>query len=120
MVHGHLDDAYYHLVKDYGITVVFYKVGKNVIDDETGVRSTAEDKQYQIEAIFTPVDTYVEFLHSLLGRTEKSKTDFMVRISDLPEINPEQDYIKHGNLKYRNLTITKFGGEVGILTGEAV
>lgn len=112
-----LTDTYYFLVKDYGTTITVTKRVKSDVNPETGVR-TAADRDYTIDAIFTPVGIMSDFLANLLGKVEKYSTIFMVLTSNLPEGIETTDQITHANVKYRNLTFEDYD-TVLLISGEA-
>ena len=113
----HLTDTYYFLVKDYGTTITVTKRVKSDVDSETGVR-TAADRNYTIQAVFSPVGVFSEFLAKLLGKVEKYSVVFMILKSDLPEGIETTDQITHANLKYRNLALEDYE-TVMLISGEA-
>jgi hypothetical protein len=113
----HLTDTYYFLLKDYGTTITVTKRVKSDVDPETGVR-TAGDRSYTINAVFSPVGVFSEFLANLLGKVEKYSVAYMIQKSDLPEGIETTDQITHGNLKYRNLAYEDYD-TVLLVSGEA-
>lgn len=113
-------DTFYHLVKEYGTTIIFTKVGKGDIDPDTGRRDTSADRTFPLPAVLTPVGITTEFMLKLIGRVEKVESVFLIRLSDMPTgLTVESgDFFVHGNLKYRNLNYEDFDGTLIGLTGE--
>lgn len=114
-----IEKLFYFLSKKFGTSITYYQSEKAPIDFDTGMRSNT-DKPYTVKAVFAPVDNYVIFLHKLLGKTEMTKTQFLVLLSMMPVTpNLEYDYFKANNQTFRNLSLEKHG-TIGILCGEAV
>lgn len=112
-----LNDTYYFLHRDYGTVFIFVKRVKSDVNPDTGVR-TNRDREYPVDAVFTPVGIMSEFLVKLLGKVEKHATLFMTLKSNLPEPIDTTDEIRHANLKYRNLEFEDYG-EIILISGEA-
>lgn len=112
--------TFYSLVKDYGTTITYTKVGKADIDPETGVRDTSADRSFPVPAVLSPVFHTTEFLAKLIGRTEKIESVYLVRLSDFPSgVKIETgDFFTDGNIKYRNLVFQDYGAVVAELTGD--
>lgn len=113
-------DTFYHLMKDYGTTIIFTKVGKGDVNPETGRRDTSADRTFPLSAVLTPVGVTTEFMLKVIGRIEKVESVFLIRLSDLPSglAIETGDFFVHGNLKYRNLQYEDFDGVLIGLTGE--
>ncbi len=114
-----LEELFYFFEKDYGMDAILFKVVKADTDLDSGVRDESQDQQFPIRVVETPVDQSVVFLAKLTGRTEKTKTEFLIKLKGLPEITLPTDYLLVEGRKYRNLKLEKFRGKVGILYGES-
>ncbi len=120
-----LDDMFYDLNRDYGIDAIYVKIGKAVVNVDQGTRNPAVDKQTPIRVVQLPRDRTIEYLRKsfgqvdLSGKSDQDATDFIVKLADMPDLEIDTDYIKVGNLKYRNLTIETFRGTHGLLSGVA-
>jgi hypothetical protein len=102
-----IDDLFYFLRKEYGAEIVYTKIGKGVVNYESGLR---EDKKevFQIPAVIAPISLYQEYLDrfSNLGKgdsVDRAKTRILVRKSDLPITFDPDDYIVHGEHRYTDL-----------------
>lgn len=112
--------TFYSLLKDYGTTITFTKVGKADIDPDTGKRDTSADRTFPLPAVMSPVAHTTVFLAKLLGRTEKVEAIYLIRVSDLPAgVNVETgDFFSHGSKKYRNLTFENYDNVIVELSGD--
>lgn len=112
--------TFYVLLKDYGTTITFTKVGKADIDPETGKRDASADRVFPLPAVVSPVAHSTIFLAKLLGRTEKIEATYLVRVSDLPAgIKIETgDFFAHGDKKYRNLMFENYDNVIVELSGD--
>lgn len=104
--------------KDYGQDAVLFKVVKGEIDDSFK-RDDSKDQQFPIRVVENPVMNTVVFLAKLIGRTEKAKTEFLIKLKGLPTVYLPTDYIVVGGRTFRNLQLETFRGKVGILYGES-
>lgn len=112
---------FYQLRKDYGLKIQYTKPGKGDIDSDTGLRDAANDKTFPLDAVETPVDAQGEFILKLLGKVEKPKTIFMIRVRDLPkgvEVETD-DYFTANGLKYKVTGFSTNGGTLIELSGTA-
>lgn len=103
-----LDDLWYFLYKDYGTEIVYTKIGKGVVNLDTGIREDAKTS-LQICAVVADISLYQEYLEKLALRAgrpdtvDRSKTRFLVKKSDITVPFETSDYIVHGEKRYMNL-----------------
>lgn len=119
----YLLDAWYHLVKDYGIDIVYVSVSTTApINSETGQRVGTLDKKYCVKALPNSVSHDTKFLAKLLGRVESIESSFLCRVSDFPPglVFKDGDHLFAGNIRYRTMNTEDYDGLLIHFIGEAV
>jgi hypothetical protein len=116
-------DAWYHLVKDYGVSFAYVSVCDTAaINPETGQRDTRQDKKYCVNALPNSVSHDTKYVAKLLGRIESIETTFLCRVSDFPRgtVFKVGDHFYAAGIRYRNMNIEDYDGLLVHFTGEAV